>query len=86
LSVQALGCGCGWESSGEGSSAELGCTTAWSEDGTDSNVFDEASIDAGALKEGLVDAVEEVGRLCVFEAAFSALGESSAKRAGYDNL
>jgi hypothetical protein len=86
LPVQALGCGCGRETSGEGSSAELGCTAAWSEDSTDSNILDEAGVDAGALEEGLVDAVEEVSRLSVFEATLSALGKSSAQRASYNNL
>lgn len=86
MPVQALCCGSGGESGGKGCSAELGCATAWSEDGADSDVFNEVGVDAGALDEGLVGAVEEVGRLCVLEAALSALCDGCAERARYDNL
>jgi hypothetical protein len=86
LPVQALCCGCGREAGGEGCRAEFGCAASWGEDGADSNVFDEVGINAGALDESFVGAVEEVGCLRVFEAALSALGDGGTKRAGYDNL
>jgi hypothetical protein len=86
LPVQALCCGCGREASGEGGGAELGCTASWGEDSANSNVFDEVGIDAGALDEGLVGAVEEVGCLGVFEATLSALCDGGTECAGYDNL
>jgi hypothetical protein len=86
LSVQRFG-GCGGrEARGESGCAEFGCAAAWGEDGADGNVFDEVGVDTGALDEGFVGAVEEVGCLRVLEAAFSALGESGTESAGYDNL
>ena len=86
MSVQRFdGCGC-WEAGSEGSGTELGCAASWSEDGADSDVFDEVGVDAGALEERFVGAMEEVGGLRVFEAAFSALGEGSAEGAGNDDL
>lgn len=86
MPVQALCCGCGREAGGEGCGAELGCATSWGEDSANSNVFDEVGIDAGALDEGLVGAVEEIGCLGVFEATLSALCDGGTECAGYDNL
>ena len=59
---------------------------AWRKDSTDSDVFDEIGIDLRALEEGLEGAVEEVGCLRVFEAAFSTFRDGCAESAGYDNL
>ena len=46
----------------------------------------EVGIDAGALDEGLVGAVEEVRCLGVFEATLSALCDGGTECASYDNL
>jgi hypothetical protein len=86
LSVQALCGGGGREACGQSGSAEFRCAAAGSEDGADGYVFDEVGVDAGALDEGFVGAVEEVGGLCVFEAAFSAFCNGGAEGACYDDL
>ena len=86
LPVQALNSSGGREAGSKGGSTELGCAAAWSEDSTDGDVFDELGVDAGALNEGFVSAVEEVSCLCVFEATLATLCEGCAKRAGYDDL
>jgi hypothetical protein len=86
LPVQALCGGCGREAGGEGCGAEFGCAASWGENGADGDVFDEVGVDARALDEGFVGAVEEVRCLGVFEATLSALGEGGTERAGYYNL
>jgi hypothetical protein len=86
LAVQRLARGCDGKAGGESGSTELGSSTARGEDGANSNVFDEAGINLGACKESSEGAVEEVGSLSVFEAAFSALGDGRAESACYDNL
>jgi len=60
LAVQRFDGCCGREAGGEGSGTEFGCAASWSEDGADSNVFDEVGVDAGAFEECFVGAVEEV--------------------------
>lgn len=86
MSVQRLG-GCSDRESGrEGSGAELGCSTTGGEDGADSNVFDEAGVNARAFDERGEGADEEVGGLCVFEAALSAFCEGGAEGACYYDL
>jgi hypothetical protein len=86
LAVQRLARSCDGKAGGESGSTELGGSTARGEDGANSNIFDEAGINLGACKESSEGAVEEVGSLSVFEAAFSALGEGRAESACYDNL
>jgi hypothetical protein len=86
LPVQTLDSSRSREASGKSGSTELGSAATWSEDSTDGDVFDELGVDAGALDEGFVSAVEEVSCLCVFETTLAALCEGCAKRAGYDNL
>jgi hypothetical protein len=80
-------CGCGYgKAGGEGGGAELGGSTAGSEDGADGDVFDEFGVDAGALDEGFEGADEEVRRGCVFEAAFAAFCDGGSESTCYDNL
>jgi hypothetical protein len=86
LAVQGLDGRGYWEAGGQRGCAELGCTAAWGEDGADGDVFDQGGVDAGAFNEGFEGAVEEVGALCVFEAALAALGEGGAEGTGYDDL
>lgn len=83
MSVERFDGSCSGEAGGESSSAELGCSTTGSEHGTDSDVFDEIRIDAGASNEGFECAVEQVGSLRVFETAFAAFRDRGSKGAGY---
>jgi len=86
LPVQRLAGCCDGKSGSESSGAKLGGSSAWRKDSTDSDVFDEIGIDLRALEEGLEGAVEEVGCLRVFEAAFAALSDWGAEGACYDDL
>lgn len=78
LPVQALDSRADGEPSRESSGTELGGSTAGRENTANCDIFDDGRVDFGTLEESFEGAYEQVGGVCVFEAAFAAFCEGSA--------